>query len=287
MIPPQILNFQITESGALQIQWVMDISENKGVIVSVMRESEGAETEKRRVFVLPMWSECTLSLEPGNWWIRVGNCEGSMNSGKVQWSGIYGPCLIPGSQTPGSQTPGSQTPGSQISRSQTPIKCPIQVVHSQPTQTGVRLFTDIGRRGTLIEVCGESEGGAAFPIGATKWYYFFDKGLGWIDCPGLPFPNTYSIRISAFDVPPIETIAFPWKYTLPHNCMFEASGTKAFHRQISASIKRFQDMSTNTVDNQIVGERNANPTMKFASHADYLKYVAALTRTSDTKKSLS
>jgi hypothetical protein len=269
MEPPQISNMFPTADGKLALQWGIPEQGYHGIVIAVSLHPEFPESS-RRMFVLPPVNECTLDVGKGAWFVRIGGCEGSLEAGKVNWSGVYGPVDILSTKTP-----------------PTLEECPVKAIHSQQIQNGFRIhLSDSSRRGFLIERCSEKEGAGKFPVGTTSWSYFFDKGLGWLDCRGLIHPNLYSLRISAFDMAPVENPAFPWLHTFPTKQISEVTRGIAFHKKTSARA-RFQSIKqTVAVDSLLTEQRKANPNMKFASHSDYLRYVVAQERMGDTKQAL-
>lgn len=265
MEPPQLANMFPTQDGKLALEWGMPPQGYHGVVVCLSLHPDFPEAE-RRMFVLPPIMQCTLDCGKGTWFLRIGGCEGSREMGKVNWSGVYGPAEIQTAKVP-------------------PVleNCPVKPIHTQQLQNGFRIYaTESLRRGFLIERCGEKEGAGQFPVGTTHWYYAFDTGIGWIDCKGMIYPNLYSVRISAFSMPSIENPAYPWLHTFPTKQIFQVSRGVAFHKKMAAKPKNQGIRQTTGVDTLLVDQRKANPNMKFASHTDYLRYVAAQERMGDT-----
>jgi hypothetical protein len=269
MEPPQISNMFVTAEGKLALQWGMPEVGYHGIVVSLSLHPDFMEAG-RRMFVLPAVTQCTLDCGKGSWFVSIGGCEGSRETGKVNWSGVYGPVLITSTKMP---------PALENN--------PIKPIHTQQLQNGFRVHAEHSvRHGFLIERCAETDGGSRFPIGTTRWFYAFDKGMGSIDCKGMKYPDLYSIRISTFDMAPVENPAFPWKDTFPTKQIFTVSKGIVFSKKTAAKIKLHQVRETNAVDALIVEQRKANPNMKFASHTDYLRYVIAQERMGDTKQSI-
>lgn len=265
MDPPQISNMFPTPEGKLALQWGFPEQGYHGIVVALSVNPEFPEAT-RRMFVLPPVTECTLDCGKGDWFVRVGGCEGSKETGKVNWSGIYGPVRIESAKS-----------------APVPDPCPIKLLHTQQLQNGFRIHADGSvRKGFLVERSAEKEGGAKFPVGTTRWFYSFDKGMGWIDCKGLQYPDLYSLRYSVFDIPPIENPAYPWLHTFPVKQIFPVSLGVSLHKKTASKVKLNQNRDTMAVDNLLMEQRRANPNMKFASHTDYLRYLAAQERLGDT-----
>ncbi len=265
MDPPQISNMFPTAEGKLALQWGIPEQGYHGIVVAVSLHPEFPESA-RRMFVLPPITECALDTGKGTWWVRVGGCEGSRETGKVNWSGVYGPVDIISAKS-----------------AIVPEPCPIKLIHSQQLQNGFRVHAEGSlRKGVLIERSSEKEGGAKFPIGTTQWYYSFDKGMGWIDCKGLQYPDLYSLRYSVFDMAPIQNPSFPWLHTFPTKQIYQVSLGISLHKKTASKVKLHQIRNTMAVDSLLMEQRKANPNMKFASHTDYLRYLAAQERLSDT-----
>lgn len=266
MEPPQLSNM-FAVNGKLALQWSMPPLGYQSIVVSLSQHPDFSDKD-RHLFVLPLVQQCTLDCGKGSWFVRLGGCEGSKETGKVNWSGVYGPAEILTDQVP---------PLVQAS--------PVKAIHTQSIQNGFRIhLTDSLRHGFLIERCAEKEGGSRFPVGSTHWFYAFDTGAGSVDCKGIQYPNLYSVRISTFEMAPMENPAFPYKDTFPTKQVFQVCKGIAFQKKTSA-IARFQHVKqTIAVDSLLVEQRKANPNMKFASHGDYLRYVAAQERMGDTKQ---
>lgn len=267
MDPPQISNMFSTTDRKLTLQWGFPEQVYHGILVCLSTHPDFIEAQ-RRIFVLPPVTECTLDCGKGSWFVRIGGCEGFKETGKVNWSGVYGPILV------------------ESIKSAPDLKnSPIRPIYTQSLQGGFRIHADGSvRKGFLVERCAEKEGGSKFPIGSTQWSYMFDKGMGSIDCKGMVYPDLYSIRISAFEVAPIENPNYPWKDTFPTKQIFDVTRGLTFHKKSAAKVKMHQIRSTNAVDSLFIEQRKVNPNMKFASHTDYLRYVAAQERMGDTKQ---
>ncbi len=269
MDSPQIGSMFPTNDGKLAFELAIPVVGCHGIVIAVSLHPDFPEAQ-RHMFILPPVTQCTLDVGKGTWWVRVGGCEGSKEAGKVKWSGVFGPVLVESAKAPPALQPS-----------------PLKPMLTQPLQNGFRVFAEHSlRHGFLVEVCSEKEGGSKFPVGSTRWTYGFDTGIGWIDCKGMTYPDLYSIRISAFEMPPIENHAYPLKDTFPTKQVFQVMKGISFHRKTAAKVKLHQIRITNAVDSLFIEQRKANPNMKFASHTDYLRYLAAQERMGDTKHAI-
>lgn len=269
MEPPQIANMVVTAEDKLALQWAIPEVGYHGIVVSLSQHPDFSEAT-RRMFVLPPVTQCTLDCGKGTWYVCIGGCEGSKETGTVKWSGVYGPIPVKSSKLLAALE-----------------NNPIKPIHTQQLQNGFRVYAEHSlRHGFLVERCAETEGGSRFPLGITRWFYAFDKGMGWIDCKGMKYPDLYSIRISTFDMAHVENSSFPWKDTFPIKQIFTVSKGILFSRKTSSKTKLHQVRETNAVDTLFIEQRKANPNMKFASHTDYLRYVVAQERMGDTKQAV-
>jgi hypothetical protein len=267
MNAPQIVNMFQTEDGKMGLHWGIPELLFHGIVVAISQNPEFAEAD-RRIFVLPPITACTLDCGKGLWYVRIGGCEGSKELGKVVWSGLYGPIPIQSYKNPPAQKEHS-----------------IRVVHTQQLQDGFRVNTDnsIGN-GFFVERCEARDGGPKFPVGTTKWFYTFDRGLGMVDCKGMAYPTQYSIRISSFPMPVTKNPAYPWHDTFPTQEIMQVTKGIVYNNKTAAKVQPRHIRITNAVDSMVVDQRKANPNMRFASHADYVRYIGAKERLSDSKQ---
>jgi hypothetical protein len=239
--------------------------ETRAFLVQVSRSVEFA-ADSSILFVLPTSaSSCALNVGRGVWFFRVGACVGTEDQGKIEWSQISGPVEIGGVSDAVPPPPWASAAAERL-----------QVLHVKSIDSGARFHT--GRYDgyiALFEVGPEDDIGATFPIGKTKWKWTRDRGIGWVDCWSLEYPRTYSIRISSFDSP-----------TFPTSGVKLASIVKVFPRCVPARTvfhRNFEERLNEKGDAALLRQRRVEPNMKFASHADYLRYQAAIVRSSDVK----
>lgn len=243
----------------LSARWLVQTFDLQAVLVSVAEDAEF--TVNRRIFLIPVTSEVILTVGRGNWYVRVGAVQGTPDRGIIEWSGIHGPVLVQA--------------GERMTHVGSPGLLPI--LHSKPIDGGYRLFTNkTDPHYVFFEVGHAGDTGTRFPVGSTKWKWMHEKGhTGWIDCWGMLYPQTYSIRFLSF-----EGSAFPKDIVVP------LLAVRTF-ANISCSrtpfYRTFEDKQNSRRDEVIMQQRKIEPNMKFASHSDYLKFQAAVVRSGDDK----
>jgi hypothetical protein len=121
--------------------------------------------------------------------------------------------------------------------------------------------------------------GSTFPAGKTKWKWVADKGyMGWVDCWGLNYPETYAIRMSSFEGPEFPTHQSDAFKLLGPGRIFPrvVCARTPFHRD-------FAEKQNARGDAILLHQRKVDPNMKFSSHSEYLRFQAAMVRSGDDK----
>lgn len=248
---PQLLTTQ-TVDGKLDLTWAM-AEGVQGVVILVATNS--AYTENRRLFLLPPVIGCQLDVGKGDWYIRVGVCIGSVDHGRVYWSGIRGPVPVVTSKEVVPQ--GTAT---------------LKIHHTQGMANGVRFHT--GRYDpciVLVEQCADR----TFPAGTTKWNYQRELGHGWIECMGLEYPNLYSFRLNLLECKefPKDTII-----TALEGVTLHKKGPTKLSRTVGLGLAHSSDHASSKAEAALIHEAKTRPSMYFASHTDYVRYQAGLAK---------
>lgn len=242
------------EGSMIHVNWEL-ISDPQGVCVQFASDVEF--TTNIRTFLMPSSSGGTFDLGNGNWFFRVGTLFGSDQSGKVIWTGIYGPAPIVHPKLMISQRMPSLT-----------------LLHSQSIVDGIRLHTGSSKQNMIIVEYSEDP---SFKASKTNTVYQTDLGKGYFDCNGLSATKTYSIRFATFPSPNTK---------LPSESVVQLERFTAIHGKIPALRPKPADSGMHASfrgDDVILKEVRSKPNFKFPSHAEYLRYQAAVARNQKEK----
>jgi hypothetical protein len=228
----------------LAIRWaVVGFDKVKAISICIARNTEFTDT--MRHFVVPVISSVSLDTGPGLWFIRLGTWTGTASYGTIEWTATYGPILI------SSEKPVVPT---------MPMTLPI--IHKQAILHGMRFFTGI----TLpYYVLFETSSQLNFPASATKYSYALDPSKGQADCLGMRYETTYSVRISTWSD----------MSRLPTDSVQQVCEGKIVHGVRCARPLRQVDMTAVKSDNTILRDAKEKPHVRFHSHGDYLRFMAA------------
>ena len=237
-----------SSAGTLVLSWYV-IGKPVAVLVSIA--SDSLFTQQCRTFMVPVVGGITLDCGHGFWYIRVGSLHGDNNSGAIEWSGVYGPCLV------------------NTSTAVVPIRpSNFSIVHTQPITNGHRIHTGLTTPHiAILEYSTES----AFPITGTKWRYMRDVGRGYVDCMGLEFPHLYNIRATL-------------QPGFPTDSVVQLLEGRVARQKHAARPLRHADSSAriaNVAGEIILREAASIASPRFASNADYVRYIAARARNSE------
>jgi hypothetical protein len=254
-MPEPLLQSAEVREGLLHLSWLTPVFDTRATLVWIARSSEG---EDRQVFVLPVVGEATLPVGTGNWYVRIGAVQGP-DHGIVEWSGIYGPIYVKSPLV---------TPKSTYT---------LPVLHGKPVDRGYRIHTGKAEPHIVFfEVGLVTDVGSRFPTGLTKWKWTAEKGyMGWTDCWGLNYPETYAIRMSSFEGPGFPTEGFAL-----------LGPGRVFPRVVCSRTpfhKDFAEKQNARGDAILLQQRKVDPNMKFSSHSEYLRFQAAMVRSGDDK----
>jgi hypothetical protein len=228
--------------------------DTRAIFVAVAEDAEF--TINRRIFVMPLCGEAKLRVGSGSWYVRVGAAQGTPDQGVVEWSGIFGPVGISGKPALPTATTHASLP----------------VLHSKPVDRGYRIHTGKSDPHVVVFEMGlAADVGTRFPVGSTKWKWVAEKGfMGWTDCWGMNYPETYAIRMSTFEGPAFPTgrvVVLGPGHVFPR----VVCARTPFHRSL-------EDKQNAVGDGILIQQRKVDPNMKFSSHGEYLRFQAAVVR---------
>jgi len=241
--------------GKLALRWVTFAQAN-AISICIAHNSEF--TDSLRHFVVPVISSVALDTGPGLWYVRLGTWSGSTTSGILDWSNVYGPFPVVTSKPVVSTVPAS-----------------LPILHKQAIQHGMRIYTGLSES---YYVLFERSTDPTFPASATKQSYALDNGRGNVDCLGMDFLYTYSLRISTMT---------PDRVHFPTDSVQQMSEGRALHGLRCARPIRHADTGMTAVvksGNAILHDSKERPHMRFASHRDYLRFQAAKAATGEEVK---
>lgn len=244
---PYISNAEVV-SGKFQLNWLLHTNPH-AFFIAVGKNSDISDTT--RIFVLPGHiRRCDLDLGDGSWYARVGSMVGNHNQGTILWSGVYGPHTI--------HTNKSVVPS---------IQPRFTVSHTGPISNGIRFKFASNLESYYIFETWKDD-----CINA-KWTYYKDMGHGYANCGDIMYPTKYNIRIRDLQEIPTQHII-----QLCEGILYEAQ-TSAKPTPILNST----DHAVVAADNVILREATFRRNVRFTSHADYLRYQAALAKSSGGK----
>jgi hypothetical protein len=271
-------NIELSDSGGrLSVKW-----ECHGEFHAILIECGGDPefTQTVRHFMLPTTAQgCILSTGSGNWYVRVATLTGTDINGSVIWSGIYGPCGV-----------NCEKPAIAVDPSS------LNVIHTQSVLSGYRVHTD--RYEPCYVLVQHSPDGLV--ASKSKWYWKKYNGRGYIEITGMEYGRQYSARIFTFDDWPSEkpetktetrtevsknsstTVKTTTTITKSvSNAVMQLSAGKLFQRITAARPMRNNDSSSGSVqkaDSVLLAEINTKTNIRFGSHSEYVRYLAAQAR---------
>jgi hypothetical protein len=247
-------------NGKLKVSWMTPTFDTRGVLIAIAEDAEF--TVNRCIFMVPITSNAVLlTVGSGNWYVSVGIASGSLEKGIITWStGIYGPVPI--------QTKDSRSVLADIR---------LPVLHSKSVENGYRIYTGKADPHVVIFEKGlAADVGTRFPLVKTTWKWFAEKAaMGWVECLGMNYPETYALRASTFE----------GGYFPQEKIVLLGQG-RVFSRIVSSRTPFYSSGEAYRnvhIDSILLHQRKTDRCMKFTSHGDYLRYQAALTRSGDDK----
>jgi hypothetical protein len=175
-----------------------------------------------------------------------------MWKGKIEWMPMRPPLFIQTTKEP-----------------QVLHKPHFTVIHTQPITDGIRFHTNSTTPSyTIIEYSQDTK----FHATSTKTRYFTDPSRGYFDCEGLEPHFIYNTRLATPEKPA----------SLPKDAIHLLSEWIVFHGKRSLNPTKphnTEDRSQIKRDAVLLREANeSNKPMRFTSHSDYTKYLAAKAR---------
>ena len=231
--------------GILNLSWVL-LEDCDAISVQIARDTQF--TSSPRMFIVPKCTGCTLDTGKGIWFFRIGH----MAKGKIEWMPMRPPLLIQTTKEP-----------------QTLNKPNFTVIHTQPITDGMRFHTNSTTPSyTIIEYSQDTK----FHATSVKSKYVTDASRGYVDCEGLEPQFIYSIRLATPEKPSM----------LPKDTVHVLSEWIVFHGKRALKPTKphnTEDRSQMKRDAVLLREANeSNKPMRFISHSDYTKYLAAKAR---------
>lgn len=243
-----------TPDGKLGLQWHL-VGSCIAYSVQVGLDSEC--TQERADYVCPNTdTQCSFDVGSGSWYVRVGAWIGTDTDGIVDWSGVYGPFTIQSNQAP-----------------QPLSRFPIVLTGVKPALNSVKFHTGLNKSYYMII---HSTKANSFRSSHLKTIYTKDWGVGCVQITHLDPHSVYSFQLQMFSTN---------MDTLPkHTSQLLTESYDVIEKQAAKPIGSYSthNHTMNVADKAIVNDAIGRRTMKFASHSDYLKYKAAISRTSGT-----
>ena len=219
----------------------------QAIQISIAKDSQF--TNSTYNFLLPEESsQCIIDIGKGSWYFRIGAWIGNQNTGSVKWSGVAGPIYIDSTKEP-----------------TVPKQSSFLIKKAKPIENGCRLFTKNPNPNYFYVEVSENPD---FPFSETKSYYIYDWGSGFFDVKPLLDSITYNIRYVLFPGYPKEKFIELPKGSIIHNIKPLGPQRFADHMTNTAQVKKRADLI-------LLEEAKEKPNMRFATQAEYLRYMAA------------
>lgn len=243
--------------GRLALRWTIHCADVKAISIEIATDREF--TQQRKLFVLPIVTQCTLFVGAGMWFYRVGAWSGEVTHGTIEWSGIYGPATV--------ATPFSPKPNPPFT---------LLFKQTQPIYGGIQYYTDKVQQYYAILEYSKTNLRAS----QRAYQYVLDDNKGFVAVSNLHDHLTYTIRISTFENN---------SSTLPTTEVIECTEGKVYTEQ--KSMKQ-QTLAVHEDRAQLAGgaamlqqEKEGRP-IRFNSYTEYTRYMGLKAMTTAGKKSL-
>jgi hypothetical protein len=242
--------------GRLILQWTIHC-DARAIAVEVGSDREF--TQGRKMFVLPVTTNCALSVGGGFWYYRVGAFVGEVNRGTIEWSGIYGPTAVVNPRKP--------IPSSPLT---------LKFKQIQPVYSGIQFHTEeITKYYAIIE---QSKGDLKASLKSV--HYVLDDNKGFVTATNMSDQLKYTVRISTFEK---NVDKFPTTEIV------ETTEGKLFTNQVSMKQQNLglhQDRAQFAAAQAILQQEQEGRPIKFNSHAEYTRYMGLKAMTTGKKQTL-
>lgn len=248
-------------ADALALRWVYS-SFLRGILVQIAM-TPNLTGETLRTFLIPPVASCTFDTGGGHWYVRVGGLVGDLVEGRVEWSGIYGPWSVM-----------SQKP------TVPPVNPRFSIVSATPSPEALQIRTDPAESTLAFwEVSNKSPD---FSAADTQWFYGMGEGAFFVKGLSAGTPTWVRLHLLLVPIPMfnkslnlVETALIGADYAIHALCSGQvASGTPMKLAKLGDSSEKAERRG----DEAILHQATITPTMKFASHGDYLRFKAAAER---------
>jgi hypothetical protein len=250
MLIQNVLGQQV--QGRLVVQWTIHC-DARAIAIEVGTDRE--LTQGRKMFVLPVTSNCALSVGGGFWYYRVGAFVGELNRGTIEWSGMYGPTAVVSNRKPIPSPPLTVT-----------------FKQTQPVYSGIQYHTEETIR--YYAIIEQSKGDLKASLKSV--HYVLDDNKGFVTATNLSEQMNYTVRISTFE-------------KLPINEVLETTQGKLFTNQIpmkQQNLGLHQDRAQFAAAQAILQQEQEGRPIKFNSHAEYTRYMGLKAMTTGKKQTL-
>lgn len=243
-----------TPDGMLELHWYL-VGSCIAYSVQVGLDSEC--TQERADYVCPNTdTQCILDVGSGSWYVRIGAWIGTETDGIVEWSGVYGPFTVKSKKAPQPLAP-----------------FPIDLLAVKPALNSIKFHTGLNKSYYMIIHYTKAY---SFRSSHLKTIYTKDWGIGCVQITNLDPHSVYSFQLQMFSTA-IDKLP-------KHTSQLLTESYNVIEKQAAKPIGSYStaNHTMNVADKAIVNDAIGRRTMKFASHSDYLKYKAAISRTSGT-----
>jgi hypothetical protein len=241
--------------GRLVLQWSIHCD---ALAISVEVATDREFTQGRKMFVLPVTTNCALALGGGFWYYRVGAWIGDKGRGTIEWSGIYGPTAVINPRSPKSSPP-----------------LTLKIKEAQPVYNGIKYhMEDVTQYYAVLEVSKSD-----LKASHKTVQYMLDDNKGFVSVTNLSDQLQYTVRISTFENN---------GYTLPSQVL-ECTEGKVFTNQKpmkQQNLGLHQDRAQFAAAQAILQQEQEGRPIKFNSHAEYTRYMGLKAMTTGKKQTL-
>lgn len=253
----EVQNVKIdVSSGKMSLKWTI-MRPCKAVAISVGHDIDFIRNHRR--FILPATESATIDIGSGSWYVRVGVLYGEETSGRLKWSGIYGPAFIGGNKP--------------IITEQAPR---ITAIHVAPIASGLRIHTGTPAPNyVLIDYSTQWN----LPASQTETTYVTNTLTGHVDCLGLNYNLKYTVRLSTWSGDMTK---------MPIDSIEQVQKGQPIRNKVAARpVKNFVngEQTARLEEQGMLRDVKENPRHRFTSQTDYARYLAAKERVGENVRS--